>query len=1357
MGGPQVEPLYTPPASCAVFPVPMPPPSLDPPFVSKPCSGAASAVSRLITPPFVVPPPSPVGPIFGSIVLPEPPILPPWYQLLTAPAGCSPLAGTSTDRRPPACSAPLISAPVVPLSGSSVFPSPSGVVPNPSVILLPQLPFSPPPCRATAHVADRVLPNSYQRWHARLGHLNISSIETLTKYEWATGVKLHPRDKTGLSLCEPCVFSKMHRRPVNRVGSQRPVLPLELVSLDTATVNIRGLGGAKHFTLAVCHSTKWCHVVILSRKSAAASGFRSFVTTCQNQFGYTVKTLRSDGEFESQEFADVCSEFGILHQTTCAHTPVQNSKVERLIRTIWSSALAMLLESGLPSFTWLHFVNLAVYLYNRTPHAALLGRTPYERWYGTLPDLSHLRRPGCVAYAFIPEHLRKKLDPRAQRLFLVGYSEHKLGYLLYNPDTKRCTWCRDVVFDEHNTFTTINPTDDSVIAPTLLDVDMESDSAVQLFPITPMSQGRGHILPITYPPSVELAPSVTLSPLATVPLSETGAAPTSLSPLTPPSTQVSLPSMLTPSVTPSVPVVALSPPRPWISPSLAVPPPLGSTLSSLDVPSAIGSNPSLSPLGRLTLSSLSSPPFDRQFLSPVPMTATPPTTVVTPSRGGTPEFSSYDFPLLDYRPNGELVFPGFESPRNSTVSPRSHDSTWVPSSSDTVATSSSEHTTTAGSSSSHLVVNPIMSTPLPVPPSPTGIVSTDNPFPAPTASSAQLLSSSSSPADDETIMADDASAPDTFVYTPGLAFSGLPLPANFLTMSLELFPDILAHAQLSVIVDGVPVVEPVRFSDIDDNPHAAEWRQAVAVELGNLERTGTWEVTTLPPGHKAIRSKWVFKVKSLSTGELDKFKCRLVGLGFMQVPGLQYNETFSPVAHWNSIRVLLALATHHNMGIDHCDVSCAFLQGHLDPATELYMQIPEGYAVPGASPATVLRLRRGLYGLKQASRQWNKEIDSTFRSFGFQPCFSDACVYFKKSPSGALVLVALFVDDMLICSSDDAYRAQLKIELGGVYEMTDLGAAEWFLNVRIKYDRAGGKLSIDQLPYILRLLDDYGMTDVRPVDTPALAKDHNLPNTGAHSLIDPCPGPYRELVGSLLYLALMTRPDILEATIALSSHCHDPRMRHWTAAKRVLRYLSAHKSYGITYTRDLSSPCVPSGYVDANYGCSALAQCVCDPDEVILPSVAHPHSTTKLATCKYRRSRTGYVIYLAGGPVAYRSSTQKTVTTSTSAAEYVAASHAAKEVLWLRSFLSELTLSPREPTVLLEDNKGTIKMTADPCHTGRTRHLNIAYHFVREHVRNGSVLFRYVPGMQNVADIFTKPLHSTLFSRFRSTLVTPIH
>ena len=1015
-----------------------------------------------------------------------------------------------------------------------------------------------------AMVVDHVTDNSLERWHRRLGHLNCKSVLRMFKEGAAEGIKIRLRDAHNVKFCDPCIMAKMHRLPIPRMGSHAPLIKLEMVSIDTATVNKRGMGGTKYFILPIDHATRYLHVYLLTKKSAAAPAMDMFLSMCASQLGLKVKVLRSDGEFNSEEFKTLCGKHGIAHQLTCVDSPFQNSKAERLIRTIWEMAMSMLFDSGLDPWWWPVFVLMAVYLYNRSPHSFLNQRTPFEKWFGAPPDVSHLRRPGCVAFNRIPPLLRKKLDPKSKAMIFVGYSERRLGYKLADVTARRITFSRDVVFDETRTlrnaspdlaFASASPTNPGV--KLMFDAKADSSSDDDDDPPSPLSMGRGR---------------------------------------------------------------SHSPTNPARFPS--------------------GTAPS----GHHGVQNNTMPPDDAE--------------------------------------NAELVAK------------------------------------------------------CPVPTSQTSSVPSEDPKPAPRRSTRVTQG---------VIPARFRQDTENALIIQALGPAAPPSSSQWQRS--------ISSAFLSVIVDGAPVVEPKHYREISTNRHSQEWYAAVQTELDALERCRTWDIVPLPPGRRTVSSKWCFKLKALSDGSLDKFKARLVARGFTQIKDIDYTDTFAPVAHMASVRVIMALICLLGMTMDHMDVSTAFLNGNLEE--EIYMSVPEGLILPSRLQGQVLRLRRGLYGLKQSPRAWNAKINAFLLSLGFTACTFDPCIYIMHLDNGGLFFIILFVDDLILATTNENKKKEIKTALMEQYRMTDLGKAEWFLGIKITYNVTTGLLHLDQHRYIEQVLERFGMSDCMPVATPALERSNNLPNDGAYSLDVPAPDNYLSAVGALMYLAMVTRLDIALATISVARHSHEPKMRHWTAVKRIMRYLAGTRSLCITYDRNARGGLEPHAFVDANYGCNALDTCTCDDQEVILPSVASPIGTAAadISQCKFRRAVSGYVIFLGGGPVCFKSKSQGSTAHSTSEAEYVAAGLVSKECLWLRSLLHELSISPSSPTLIREDNQGAIKMANNPTSHGRTKHIDIAHHVLREHVAKGKVRFEFVAGSSNVADIFTKHLGRVLFQKFRLSLL----
>ncbi|KAK4386695.1 Retrovirus-related Pol polyprotein from transposon RE1 [Sesamum angolense] len=306
--------------------------------------------------------------------------------------------------------------------------------------------------------------------------------------------------------------------------------------------------------------------------------------------------------------------------------------------------------------------------------------------------------------------------------------------------------------------------------------------------------------------------------------------------------------------------------------------------------------------------------------------------------------------------------------------------------------------------------------------------------------------------------------------------------------------------------------------------------------VGCVGENNTWEIVDLPPGKKPIGSKWVYKVKLRPDGSVDRYKARLVAKGYNQVEGVDYVDRFSPVAKAVTVRLLLAVASSKNWPIQQVDINNAFLHGFLDE--DIYLTAPDGYPIPAGK---VCKLKRSLYGLKQASRQWNQELTSQLIRYGFSQSPHDHCLFTQQTTDGFLVLL-VYVDDVLITGSSQLQIDKVKHFLHSTFTIKDLGPAKYFLGLEIARSIEG--LSVTQHKYIRDIILDTGLQNSKPATTP-------LP-TGlkfsAHDVVPlHDPEPYRRLVGRLLYLSF-TRPDISFGAQQLSQFVHQPGQIHMDAA-----------------------------------------------------------------------------------------------------------------------------------------------------------------------------------------------------------------
>ena len=478
------------------------------------------------------------------------------------------------------------------------------------------------------------------------------------------------------------------------------------------------------------------------------------------------------------------------------------------------------------------------------------------------------------------------------------------------------------------------------------------------------------------------------------------------------------------------------------------------------------------------------------------------------------------------------------------------------------------------------------------------------------------------------------------------------------------------------------------------------WTPGIAKEHDCLLRNKTWTLVKREPSMHVLPSKYVFRVKNGGP------KARLVAIGCRQLYGVDYLETFAPVVKLTTIRTILALAAAHDLECEQMDVTTAFLNGDLDE--DIYMQIPEGLR-NAQNEGMVCKLEKSLYGLKQAPRQWYAKIHHYLvHKLKFLGSDNDPCLYVRKS-SENLLIIALYVDDLLIVGNSKSEIATLKGELSKRFEMKDLGPASIMLGIEITRDRPNRKLWITQQEYTTEVLKRFRMEETRTVSTPmdksTLAELDTIGDQASEGT------PYRQAIGSLIYLVCCTRPDLAFTVRRLSQYLEKPLQKHWTAVKRALRYLWCTRDYGIMYDGKLGTKVV--GYSDSDYaGCPSQ-----------------------------RKSTSGYVFLLAGGAISWKSKKQSIVATSSCEAEYVASCMAAKEAIWLSRLVADLRQQVKPDTVtILVDNNGAKDLALNATVNERTKHIDIQYHFVRQCNQDGKIKLQRCDTTDQLADPLTKPL-----------------
>ncbi|KAL5499747.1 hypothetical protein EMCRGX_G011207 [Ephydatia muelleri] len=447
--------------------------------------------------------------------------------------------------------------------------------------------------------------------------------------------------------------------------------------------------------------------------------------------------------------------------------------------------------------------------------------------------------------------------------------------------------------------------------------------------------------------------------------------------------------------------------------------------------------------------------------------------------------------------------------------------------------------------------------------------------------------------------------------------------------------------------------------------------------------------------------------------KVQRFKARLVAKGFTQKHGIHYDETFSPVVRFTSVRTLLAFAVQNGMMVHQMDVVTAFLNGTLEE--EIYMEQPPGYIKKGEEHL-VCKLKKSIYGLKQSPRCWNKVFNEYMTSLSYEQCAADPCVLVRTEGTETTI-IAVYVDDLIIIAKNPETMERIKGSLTERFKMKDLGKLHYCLGINIEYDENKRCLWMHQRPYIQSLLERYQLSEAKSSCTPADINVKLVKDDGAAKLADSvC---YQSMVGSLLYAAIATRPDIAQAVGAVSKFNSCPTETHLTGVKRILRYLKGTINLGLKFEKTADSSII--GFSDADWA----------------GDLDNRHSTS------------GNLFVMSGGAISWLSKKQPVVALSTTEAEYVALGAATQEVVWLRRLLSDIKASPKMPTIISEDNQGTIAIARNPVYHARTKHIDIKYHYVREALMDGVIDLVYCPTQQMTADILTKPLSRDQFETLR--------
>lgn len=1132
-------------------------------------------------------------------------------------------------------------------------------------------------------------------WHKRLGHPGSHVIERLDREQLVTGLPADLRKSVGCDThCETCTLGKQVKPPFP-TRSTVPQRRLERVHLDTVgELPIKGLGGEKYFVTIVDDWSGYTTIVPVQAKTLIPHVVKNTLVEWETQTGERVKAIRSDRgtEFLNKELKGHCLEHGIVMETSAPYTPQQNGVAERMNRTIKDKARTMMIGVEARGNVWTDAVTTAAYLHNVLP-TKNRDRTPWELFHEAVPDLGHLRVWGCKAYVKLEKFMTTPFSPVSVAGMFVGYEPHSKAYRVRVRG--KTVVSRNVRFAERQSGSSVSESASDAQGP--YQVPEPEDLNQQ--PVSdPESDDDSCGAPEATFPEIQPfpldAPEATEAPEATI---LTNASEHELEPenfplhpdfvefdvdQNPAHTRLNIEK--TPQVQPPTPTSPLRRPP----------------LFNFEKGRGRAHGQRFKPL--------------QQLVDSVPPV----------------NLREHRLDLRNARKfeRGHHKYPLCASDDESQTQQQCPDPIPAPGEvnekgSSSVGGDECLDSDVSGSCEREQQVE-------------------DIPRAADSGEVAALQASTSDslalPCEREEPVGSGVQkqcesgkerrllqrwCESARVVREVMAIEDGAMPSGELPPNLVMLLSSQAKNGSEKIGLGVhfsKVDIPENFREARASEQWEFWEQAMVEEKDSLDSHDCMTYVARPPGQKVIPVHWIYSVKVDSHGNVTRFKARLVAQGCRQIPGVDVNEVFAPTSSFGARRAFLCKAAFEDLEVHQLDIKTAFLNGELEE--DVYVTQPPGF--DNGDKNTVCYLNKALYGLKQAPRAWHKKLSSVLSEFGFEACKSDAAVFVQREDSGSPIYMLIFVDDLLIASKHLNRVQWTKDKIKDIFAIHDLGEVQDFLGCVITRDRPNRVIFMSNTLKIEKLVDEYGLSgDTRTASVP-MSKDFlitakTLAEDGAGTPLEEG-NRYCALIGSLLYIANTTRPDIALAVGVLSRFRCTPTTSHWNEAVKVLRYLKDTKEWRLVLG---GSNTHLEGYVDADYG----------------------------GDLDCRRSTTGFVFKVYGGAVLWGSKKQTATTTSTVEAEFTASSHAIKEAVWLRGLLEELDI-PVWRVPLYCDSSGCIQNLKNPLNSRHAKHLAICLHHARQSIALGHVDMKYISSEQNVADVLTKPLVPVLFKRHREGL-----
>ena len=524
---------------------------------------------------------------------------------------------------------------------------------------------------------------------------------------------------------------------------------------------------------------------------------------------------------------------------------------------------------------------------------------------------------------------------------------------------------------------------------------------------------------------------------------------------------------------------------------------------------------------------------------------------------------------------------------------------------------------------------------------------------------------------------------------------------------------------------------PEQFQEAWNHPKTEEreyWREAIRKEFNDMIKRKVWRETRtseIPENRRLIGSKWVFKKKRNGV-----YRARLVGLGYSQIAGVDHKDNFSPVVTDTTFRCVLVMALLEGWNMEVVDIETAFLYGILDE--EIFMKMPEGldiYLDTNFSNHECLVLDKAIYGLVQAARQFHRRLTGVMeKNMGFAKCMADECLLCRTTEKG-MIVVCVYIDDTLCVGKTEAIQ-EFKDEIKQHFAIKEEGEMREYVGCKVK--RTGEKSLImyqdDLINKIDRIFGEKAIK-LQIYGMPAGTGEHIKRPDNEETLIEKAEQSlFRSGVGLLLYLVKFSRPDLSNAVRELSKVMDGATPAHMKKLMRAIKYVLDTKERVLNFE------------VKKQEGSKWTLKAFSDSDWA--------------GAKDDRRSITGYCIYLNGCLVSWKSRGQKHVTLSSTEAEYVAVAEACTDIMFIRMITEFLQMEVKKPVTVFCDNVGAIFMGNNAKQSVRTKHIDVKYHFIREHIVDGVVEIVFVPSQENDADIFTKNVGKETYLKHSEKFMT---